>query len=124
MGGWMSNTTMPVWMGSQIASSYLLQYDMVTGDWQNRTGPDNIPKAEGNLYFLPVGNLGVLVYFGGVVTPYGNDTMEPLPLSTIYIYDIKSSEWYVEQATGDIPALRRRFCGGVGSAKDGSSHNM
>jgi hypothetical protein len=124
LGGWMSNASMPGFTGDPIATSYLLQYDMSTGDWLNRTGPNNIPRAEGTLHHLPIGNAGGLVYFGGGIVNSTSKTFDELPMSTIYLYDIKSSQWYEQLATGDIPAPRRRFCAGVAWTEDRTSYNM
>lgn len=45
-------------------------------------------------------------------------------MSDIDIYDIAEGFWYTQRATGTIPETRRLFCAGVGSATDGSSHNV
>jgi len=45
-------------------------------------------------------------------------------MSIIYVYDIQSSRWYTQTATGGVPLARRRFCGGAAWAADKSSYNM
>jgi hypothetical protein len=45
-------------------------------------------------------------------------------LQTIFLYDIANAKWYTQKATGDIPGMRRRFCGGVTWADDKSSYNV
>lgn len=65
LGGSTSNATMPGFKGNPTATSYLLQYGMATRDCKNRTGPNNVQKAEGTLRYLPIGNAGALVYSGG-----------------------------------------------------------
>lgn len=124
LGGWKSSASMPGFGGAPTATSYLLQYDMSTGDWQNRTGPNDVSKAEGTLQYLLVGNAGLLVYFGGGVVNSANGTFDELPMSTIYLYDIKSAQWYEQTATGDIPASRRRFCAGAAWTEDRTSYNV
>ena len=47
----------------------------------NNTGPDSIPRAEGSMLYLPVGDGGFLVYFGGVQLPYGNSTIAAVSTS-------------------------------------------
>jgi hypothetical protein len=89
-GGWLSNATVPNWSGAPLASSSLIKYNMDSRDWTNFTGPDSTPRAEGVMVYLPASDSGILVYFGGVTTPYNNETIEPSPMSTIYIYEIKS----------------------------------
>jgi len=46
------------------------------------------------------------------------------PMSDIDIYDLAEGFWYTQKATGVIPETRRLFCAGVGTAADGSSHNV
>jgi hypothetical protein len=45
-------------------------------------------------------------------------------MDTIYIYDLASSKWYTQTASGDVPENRRKFCAGATWAKDHSSYNM
>lgn len=52
----------------------MLVYNMLENSFRNQTGPDDIPRAEGVLLYLPVGDAGMLVYFGGMEFPYGNST--------------------------------------------------
>jgi hypothetical protein len=42
----------------------------------------------------------------------------------IHIYDVASSKWYTQTATGNIPGARRQFCAGATWADDQSSYNM
>lgn len=70
-GGWLSNASVPDWNGGPIATSNLLVYDMINDNWANLTGPDSTPRAEGVMLYIPASDAGMLVYFGGVQTPYG-----------------------------------------------------
>jgi hypothetical protein len=124
LGGWLSNASVPGWSGGPIATSTLIKYEMDAGVWTNNTGPDDMPRAEGVMVYLPASNSGLLVYFGGVTAPYDNATIVESPMDTIYIYDIASSKWYTQTATGDVPLARRRFCAGAAWAPDQSSYNM
>ena len=54
----------------------MLVYDMLENSFRNQSGPDDIRRAEGVMLYLPVGDSGLLIYFGGVQLPYGNSTME------------------------------------------------
>lgn len=123
-GGWMSNATSPNWSGGPVASSSLIKYSMDSNSWANQTGPDSVPKAEGVMVYIPASDHGLLIYFGGVTAPYYNSTIVESPMSNIYVYDITSSNWYTQTATGDIPPDRRRFCGGATWAADQSSYNI
>jgi hypothetical protein len=123
-GGWMSNNSMFGWAGPPIATSTLIKYNMDSNSWTNNTGPDNVRRAEGAMVYIPAGDGGMLVYFGGVTDPYLNGTVVGQPMDSILIYDVVSSKWYTQRATGVIPGMRRRFCAGVTWAPDQSSYNM
>ncbi len=79
-GGWLSNRTVPGWSGTQVATSGLIKYDMTSDSYTNNTGPDSIGRAEGAMVFLPASDGGLLVHFGGVMTPYGNSTTVGAPM--------------------------------------------
>lgn len=63
----------------------MVVYDMLANSFKNQSGPDTIPRAEGVMLYLPVGDGGFLVYFGGVQYPYGNDTSTGVSVSPISI---------------------------------------
>ncbi|KAH0556047.1 hypothetical protein GP486_006013 [Trichoglossum hirsutum] len=123
-GGYLSNKTIPGWSGPPLATSNIVKYDMARDSWSNNTGPDSIPRAEGVMVFIPASDQGLLIYFGGVTSPFGNETVLSAPMETIYIYDIASSKWYTQTATGTVPERRRRFCAGATWAQDKSSYNI
>lgn len=123
LGGWFNNGTTPGMIGQQAASN-LLRFDMNTQGWTNLTGPDRMGRAEGAMVFLPASDSGMLIYFGGVIDPGKNGSMIGSSMSTIYIYDMASSKWYTQNATGDVPEMRRRFCAGATYADDRSSYNI
>lgn len=125
-GGWLSNNSVPGWGGGPpVATTGMVRYDMASNSWTNGTGPnDNVRRAEGSMVYIPAGDGGMLVYFGGVTDPWGNGTVAGQPMSQILIYDLFSSKWYTQNATGDVPDMRRRFCSGVTWVQDQSSYNM
>ncbi len=124
-GGWFSEASVPGWKGPPKASNRLIKYTMESNRWDNLTGPpDNIPRAEGTMLFIPAGDVGMLVYFGGGRDVYNNGTLAPEPLDTIYLYDIGGSKWYTQKTTGRTPENRRLFCGGATWVDDQSSYNM
>lgn len=45
-------------------------------------------------------------------------------MNEIRLYDIANSKWYMQNATGDIPEMRNKFCAGATWADDRSSYNM
>ncbi|KNG52324.1 galactose oxidase kelch beta-propeller [Stemphylium lycopersici] len=119
-GGWVSNQTTIDWEGPPMATNGLIQFDMSTGDLTNTTGPDDIGRAEGQLLYLPVSDRGVLIYFGGIEDPYRNGSFDAI----IRIYDMASSKWYTQTASGEIPSSRRQFCADVTWPDDQSSFNI
>lgn len=123
LGGWLNNNTVPSWSGPPFATSGLVQYNMDHKTWTNNSGPDTTPRVEGVMTYLPAGDNGLLVYFGGF-SVFDNGTANPSPMTNIYIYDIVSTKWYTQTASGDIPAARKRFCAGTAWAADQSSYNM
>ncbi|KAJ8129299.1 hypothetical protein O1611_g4330 [Lasiodiplodia mahajangana] len=90
--------------------------------------PPSILK--GAMVYVRKGRAGILIAFGGYQTAYeGNQIPDSLwdqrPFSDIFIYDIYSSTWYHQTATGiEIPELRTEFCAVVSSAPDDSSFQI
>jgi hypothetical protein len=121
-GGWNSNTTTPGYTGDPTVVSSLIIYEMDTNSWTTNAGPDSIGRAEGVMVYLPASDRGLLIYFGGI--SQNNGTAAGDPMDIITIYDIASSKWYTQTATGDVPEMRRRFCAGATWAPDRSSYNM
>jgi|SRR5271154_1686798 len=74
-GGYLNNLTNPSWNGPQTATNNLIAFDMDTASLTNNTGyNDGIGRAEGTMVYIPTSGAGLLVYFGGVTFPYGNET--------------------------------------------------
>jgi hypothetical protein len=73
-GGWLTDASVPGYTSS-TALSNMLVFDMIGNTFRNETGPDTVPRAEGSMVYLPVGESGLLVYFGGVQLPYNNSTV-------------------------------------------------
>lgn len=122
-GGWLSNNSVPGWTGPRAATGGLIKWTMDSNQWSNNTGPDSVKRAEGVMVYLPISDAGMLIYFGGV-QDLGNGTMVGQPMDKIMIYDIASSKWYKQDAAGDVPEMRARFCAGATWAPDGSSYNV
>jgi hypothetical protein len=123
LGGWINNGTQPGMIGKQATGS-LVRFDMNSNGWTNLTGPDTMGRAEGVMVYLPASSSGLLIYFGGVVDPSMNGTILGSAMNTIHIFDIASARWYTQNATGDVPDMRRRFCAGATWADDHSSYNI
>ncbi|KAK6509788.1 hypothetical protein TWF481_004517 [Arthrobotrys musiformis] len=118
-GGWIDRESEYAYDGKQAAVAGLLVYDMVNNVWRNQTvagtGGINIGRrAEGVMIYVPLGDEGILVAFGGVRVSEDGRT-SAVPMSEITIYNIGSRQWYVQNATGDVPESRRLFCAGLAS---------
>ncbi|KAF4976207.1 hypothetical protein FZEAL_7099 [Fusarium zealandicum] len=123
-GGWMNNVTNPGWGDApETPTSYLLRYDMDEQTFTNSTGPDDTRRAEGVMVYVPAGDAGMLVYFGGIRAT-ANDSWEGQPMDQIILYDVISGKSYFQNATGDVPESRRRFCAGATWVEDQSSYNI
>lgn len=124
LGGYQNTHTSPAWEGDSVATSNLIAYDFNEGALTNNTGPDSIGRAEGFMAYLPASDGGLLVYFGGIEDANKNGSAVAANMSTIHVFDISSSKWYTQSASGSAPLARRQFCGGVTWADDHSSYNI
>ncbi|KAK9771449.1 putative Kelch repeat protein [Seiridium cardinale] len=61
----------------------------------------------GSMAFVRKGETGILLVFGGYDTHRGtefkNFDWDRRPMDQIFIYDIQTNVWYLQEATGDIP---------------------
>lgn len=121
-GGWKSNTSMAGWSGPPVLTTGMVKYTMESNDWRNDAGPDAVGRAEGAMVFLPISDGGMLVYVGGV--RQGNGSVVGQSMEEVFLYDVLSSKWHKQNATGQIPQMRRRFCAGATWALDQSSYNI
>jgi len=69
-GGWLTEDSVPGYDG-ETALSNMIVYDMLGMSFRNQSGPDAIARAEGAMTYIPAGDAGLLVYFGGVQFPNG-----------------------------------------------------
>jgi hypothetical protein len=101
----------------------MLVYNMLDHRFSTQSGPDLVSRAEGVMLYLPAGDAGLLIYFGGIQII--NGTQQPLPMSDIFVYDIANTRWYKETTSGaELPGSRRRFCAGAVWTADRSSYNI
>ncbi|KAM0817393.1 putative Kelch repeat protein [Seiridium cardinale] len=79
----------------------------------------------GSMAFVRKGETGILLVFGGYDTNRGTEfkdfDWDRRPMDQIFIYDIQTNVWYLQEATGDIPSPRTDACVGVSAAPDDSS---
>lgn len=127
-GGWglayngMSNGTVEF----QSRNSDSPEWDIKTAGGSGIPGP-NILK--GSMVYVRRGRAGVLLAFGGYQTAYPGTTIPNWPwdqrsFEEIFVYDIWTSTWYHQTATGEIPDMRTEFCAAVSSAPDDSSFQI
>lgn len=84
------------------------------------------------MVYLRKGKSGILLAFGGYQTAYPSNrepekpwwNWDSRPFSDIFIYDIYSNTWYLQNATGHLPDPREEFCAGVSAAPDDSSFQI
>ncbi|KAI8944594.1 hypothetical protein F4801DRAFT_585271 [Xylaria longipes] len=93
------------------------------------TGIQGPNILKGAMVYVRKGQAGVLIAFGGYQTAYPGTEIpdfpwDQRPFSEIFIYDIYTSTWYHQTATGDLPDLRTEFCAAVSSAPDDSSFQI
>ncbi|WAO94320.1 Hypothetical protein NCS54_01189900 [Fusarium falciforme] len=124
-GGWISNASMSGWTQPRQMSRYFYSYAYDSGDFSQEAGPDDNPRAEGTMVWIPAGDpQGLLVYMGGIVSTHGNGTTAPQPFDEIFVFDATGNSWSTQTATGEIPQNRRQFCVDVAWAPDKSSFNI
>jgi hypothetical protein len=106
-----------------MATTGLIHYNMDENRWANITGPDDVGRAEGAMVHLPISDGGMLVYFGGIQDT-SNGSIIGQPMDEIFLFELASSRWYKQKASGDVPDARARFCAGATWAEDKSSFNV
>ncbi|TKA47003.1 hypothetical protein B0A55_13273 [Friedmanniomyces simplex] len=90
---------------------------------------EEVPNlASGALIYLPAGEQGILINFGGYNATAGLDSNSGWPLPSSYavinVYDIASHTWWAQEASGDMPPdYLCQFCAGAAiSPDDGAFH--
>ncbi|KAF2463097.1 uncharacterized protein BDR25DRAFT_246528 [Lindgomyces ingoldianus] len=119
-GGYHDNETDLGWTAPRLYTSTLVEFDMVSRKYSNFTGSDGKGRGEGLMVFIPASTSGLLVYFGGVVQERPGGSV----VGEIWIYDISLRKWYQQNATGEVPDARTRFCGVAAWPDDESSFNI
>lgn len=110
----------------------MMVLNMTEVRWTNETVPGGSTLG-GFMEYLPIGEKGALVVFGGRNWPEGvanPDSSIANDMRQILIYDVSSKKWLSQNATGTpdrpnlIPASRVLGCSSLVSAPDNSSHNI
>lgn len=92
-------------------------YNFTSQEWFNNSAttytPDGTAEWSGTTYVPTWGNAGLLVAFGGQTSPNISQFVDGtayLPMSNISLFDPSTQLWYHQEATGDVPTQRDRFC--------------
>ncbi|KAI3342466.1 hypothetical protein F4824DRAFT_446233 [Ustulina deusta] len=101
-------------------------------DWSFETAVSGIPGPnilKVSMVYVRKGHAGVLIALGGYQTAYPGTEIpdwpwDQRPFSEIFIYDIATSTWYHQTATGQLPDPRTEFCAAVSAAPDDSSFQI
>lgn len=74
----------------------MLIYDMLDHKFTNQSGPDDTPRAEGVMLYVPAGDAGLMVYFGGIQMPFNNSTITAVRNDSLFDfgYQLTSSVSY------------------------------
>ncbi|KAK2045544.1 hypothetical protein LZ31DRAFT_593837 [Colletotrichum somersetense] len=106
-----------VWgTGPTVATTGLVKYTMDINSFANNTGPDGIRCAGDSLQYIPADDSGMLIYFGVTQDLSTNGTARGQPMDQIFIYDVLSSKWDTQKASGEVPEMRRRYMYGGATA--------
>lgn len=106
-------------------------YNFTSQEWSNdsATGctPDGTAIWSGTAYVPTWGPAGLLVAFGGQTSPNISEYVDGaayLPMSNISLFDPSTQSWYHQEATGDTPSQRDRFCVVGINGGDNSTYGM
>jgi hypothetical protein len=76
LGGYHSGQTEDGWGPGQLYTTNLISFDMVSRQYKNMNGPDQLGRGEGAMVFIPVSRSGLLIFFGGVAHGPRNRTIK------------------------------------------------
>lgn len=106
-----------VHLTSPVPSPGLQFYNFTTKSWYNNSGEGYTTNGTsvyaGAIYLPAWGAAGLVAIFGGQTTTNRTDFVDGanyLPMSNISLFDVSSESWYYQEASGDIPSQRDRFC--------------
>lgn len=75
LGGWLGPMNVVGWEGDRFATSDLISYDMISNTFRNDSGPAGRARVEGTLQYVPTGDAGLLVSFGGLYANSGENSV-------------------------------------------------
>ena len=109
----------------------LVQYNFANRTWSNISTPGTASASyiveAGAAFASNFGNSGFLVFIGGSEpadqTFIFGGNVQLASMAVITLFDIESSTWYTQEATGEIPPGRVAFCS-VAAASQNHSFEM
>jgi len=108
----------------------LVQYNFANRTWSTISTPGTASAnyiIEARAAFASnFGNSGFLVFIGGSELDESfifGDNVQLVSMAVITLFDIASSTWYTQEATGEIPPGRIEFCS-VAAASQNHSFEM
>ncbi|KAJ5937351.1 hypothetical protein N7454_004651 [Penicillium verhagenii] len=115
VGGYQaSDTTTTITDSTMNYASGMIQLNTTTGIYTSLAAPFT-PVQDGSLSYIPVGDMGILVYIGGEVPSIQNGinaTLTPNTWDYVQVYDIATAKWYNQTTTGSVPS-RTQYCASV-----------
>ncbi|CAG7959708.1 unnamed protein product [Penicillium olsonii] len=120
-----SGTTAAITDSTREYATGLIQLNTTTGIYTSLDGPYEAVE-EGSLSYVPVGDMGILVYIGGDVPSIKdgiNATMTSNSWNHVQVYDIAGAKWYNQSTTGTATA-RTQFCASVQHDASSSSYQI
>lgn len=113
-GPWSTDINTPT---TNIPLGGMVEFDFETATWSNVSSVGSSQRGwtiSQQMEYLPsYGKKGVLVAIGGHDLPEQEeheDGKDLRSMANITIYDINTSTWHSQNATGDIPYGRTKFC--------------
>ena len=92
-------------------------YNFTSQEWFNNSARayafEGTAEWSGTAYVPSWGTAGLLVAFGGQTSPNISQYVDGaayLSMSNISLFDPTTQMWYYQEATGDIPSQRDKFC--------------
>ncbi|KAJ5895351.1 hypothetical protein N7495_007042 [Penicillium taxi] len=126
-----------IYGGSAPYMSGMIRFNATDPDnlsWTNETLGNGsygtqVPNLNaGAMVYIPAGKEGMLISFGGGnitagISPYSGWPYEADWL-IIYVYDIATHTWWMQEASGSPPSNRDSFCTAVTASPDGGAFHI
>ncbi|KAJ5266977.1 Kelch-type beta propeller [Penicillium angulare] len=126
VGGYQdSDTTVTITDSTVNYAKGMIQLNTTTGIYTSLEAPFT-PVQDGSLSYIPVGEMGILVYVGGEIPSIQdgiNATLVPNKWDYVQVYDIAKAKWY-NQTTSGSGVSRTQYCASVQHDESSSSYEI